>query len=370
MIADFRRRFLLALEPEPRTLKKRRSLITGLGAGERDVDWQTLIDEFLRAREAGGIRDSTLRSYKYDLVPWHKYCEAKGLPFVRLAKTRDVEGYLLQQKQEGKAISSRRNRAVVLQQLLKYAHRCKYIASERLYGYEIVKAEPLNVYVPTLQEVRIVYDAIARHWSEIHNRKSRYRSAKSRTFFRRRDQAIVAVQVSVGLRPGETFSLELSHYNQDERSLFVANSKTRKQRYVPVTDKLAEIIDEYLESRPVNAPTDFLFVTDRGTQLHLDSWGHQFQRYLEFARSEGHVLPRITLYSLRHVAGSAIASGSDIYHAALLLGNNARTAEKHYVKVKMEAIRKPHADNDPLVGIFRKTRTAENAKKQLAPRLV
>lgn len=287
-----------------------------------------------------------------------------------MVKTRDVEDYLLEQKQQGKAIASRRNRAIILQQLLKYAHKNGLLASERLYGYKIVKAEPVDVYVPTLQEVRIVYDTIARHWSEIHNQKARYRSAKSRTFFRRRDQAIVGVQVSVGLRPGETFALTLADYDIKERSLFIRNSKTRKQRYVPVTDHLAKILDEWLQSRPINAPTDFLFVTDRGTQLHLDSWGHQFQRYLEFARSEGHGLPRITLYSLRHVAGTAIAEGSDVYHAALLLGNNARTAEKHYIKVKMEVIRQPHADNDPLTGIFRKMRTAENAKKQLPPRLV
>lgn len=155
-----------------------------------------------------------------------------------------------------------------------------------------------------------------------------------------------------------------------ERSIFVSHSKTRKQRYVPVTDKLAEILDEWLVSRPLICPTDYLFVTDRRGQLHLDSWGHQFQGYVNFARAQGHTLPRITLYSLRHVAGSAIATGSDAYHAALLLGNSAKVAEKHYVKVSMEAIRKPHADNDPRAGIFRKTRTVENAKKALPPRLV
>ena len=353
----------------PRTLKKRTSLISGSARGDRDIDWQTLIDDFLRSKEASGLRNSTLTSYRHDLAVWRRFCAAHAIPLVGLVKTRDVETYLLEQKMECKAIATRRNRGIVLQQLLKFAHQRKYLASERMYGFEIVKAEPFDVYVPTLPQVRVIFDSIDRYWSEVYNRKARYRAAKSRTFFRRRDRAIVAVQTSVGLRPGETFSLELLHYNQDERHLFVQNSKSRKQRYVPVTDKLAAILDEYLESRPVNSPTNFLFVTDRGTQLHLDSWGHQFQRYLTFARSDGHALPRITLYSLRHVAGTAIAEGSDVYHAALLLGNNARTAEKHYVKVKMEAIRAPHEANDPLAGIFRKTRTVENAKKQLPPRL-
>ena len=156
--------------------------------------------------------------------------------------------------------------------------------------------------------MRIIYEGIRRHWSEVHNRKARYRSVKSRPFFRRRDQAIVTVQVSAGLRPGETFALMVQDYDREKRRIFVDKGKTR---YVPVTDGLAKVLDEWLDSRPVNALTCYLFVSDRGTQLHLDSWGHQFQRYVEFCRSEGHALPRITLYSLRHIAGTALAMGSD-----------------------------------------------------------
>lgn len=354
-----------------RTLKKRASLITGRRDLDRSVTWETCRTEFLREKEVEGTRDSTLRAYKYDLVPWEKYCAMHNIPFVILVKTTHVENFLLTQKLEGKSISSRRNRAIVLQQMLKFAHRKGYVKSERLYGYKIVKAEVGEVYVPKLDEIRIIFDAIELHWSEVHNRKARYRAAKSRTFFKRRDRAIVAVQASVGLRPGETFSLKLKDYDETARHIFVEHSKTRKQRYVPVTNQLADFLTEWLVSRPVNAPTDYLFVTDRGEQLHLDSWGHQFQNYISFARAQGHSLPRITLYSLRHVAGSEIAGGSDAYKAAVLLGNDAKTAEAHYIKRKMETIRQIHADNDPLAGIFRKTpRTTEGTKKPLLPRLV
>ena len=111
-----RRKFLLAfafVPPEEdvekkKPLRKRRSLITG------------------------ATRDSTLKSYKYDLTPWINFCEAHALSMVCMIKTRDVEDHLLEQKTEGKAIASRRNRGIILQQLLNFAHQRKYIASECL----------------------------------------------------------------------------------------------------------------------------------------------------------------------------------------------------------------------------------------------
>ena len=98
-------------------LRKGRSLIAGVSRVDRDIGWQTLIDQFLKSKEAGGTRDSTIRSYKYDLAPWQRYCDAHSLACVFMIKTRDVENYLLEQKQQGKAIASRRNRGIILQQL-------------------------------------------------------------------------------------------------------------------------------------------------------------------------------------------------------------------------------------------------------------
>ena len=345
-----------------RTLVKRASLVSR----KSDSDLESVAARFLNHKSATGTRDRTLKSYGYDLVPFVIHCRLHGIVNIAAVKTIHVEQYLSAQKDAGFATSTRRNRGVVLQALLKYAHREGYIASERLYDWKVVKAERADVYVPSLEQVGVIFEAVHEHWSVARNPLARFRNAAARTFFSRRDRAILAVQASVGLRPGETFALTLTDYNIEERTLHVRHSKTYRSRYVPVTDRLAGFLDEWLAARPTASPSDYLFVTDCGGPLHLDSWGHQFQRYLSFARGQGHDLPRITLYSLRHVAGTSLALGAGVYKASLLLGHqSSRTTEEHYVRAKVEAIRQDHADHDPLAGIFRKA-----SRGTRAPRLV
>lgn len=143
-----------------RALRKRTSLITGKREVDRDISWDTLFDEFERAKKAGGTHDSTLRSYKHDFATWKKFCEKEGISSPCLAKTRHVEEFLLEQLEAELSIHTRRNRGILLQSVLKFAHKRHYIASERMYGFEVVKAEDVDVYTPTLQEVKIIYDAI------------------------------------------------------------------------------------------------------------------------------------------------------------------------------------------------------------------
>ena len=183
----------------------------------------------------------------------------------------------------------------------------------------------------------VILAAIPEHWSVAENPHSRFRNAAARTFFSRRDQAIVGVQVSTGLRISETFGLRLQDYSAEQRTpdghpvqVRPAARRSRRRRRWPGFWRTGCACAR----RP--ARRDFLFVSEFGTQLHRDSWGHQFQRYLEFARSQGHALPRITLHSLRHLAGTAMAE-HDLYHASLMLGHSSiKVTADNYLHARAE----------------------------------
>lgn len=102
----------------------------------------------------------------------------------------------------------------------------------------------------------------------------------ARTFFSRRNQAIVGLQVSTGFRILETFNVCLQNYSVEHACLTVAQSKFGKPRTVPVDASLARLIAEWLQVRPQASPSSFLFVSVSGTQLHRTLWEHQFQRYI------------------------------------------------------------------------------------------
>jgi len=328
-----------------------------------EVPLSRLHEEFKAHKKAEGVRCTTLRAYEYDLNSWSKWCETKGVTRVDQVTTPLVEEFIGAEISRGLSTSSVRNKALAIRGTLKLAHKRGYIASERLYGYKLPRLVVASVYMPDIREVRIIFNAIEEHWSVARNPKSRFRNQTARTFFSRRDIAICGIQTSTGLRIGETFRLEQEDYNVEGRYLMVKTSKTGTPRAVPVSDHLAELLAAYLRVRPVNSPSNYLFVTEFGSQLHRDSWGHQFQRYLDFARSQGRALPRITLHSLRHLAATSMAQKS-LHHASLLLGHSSsRVTAQRYVHVSLEAIRATHAENDPLAQVL--VRTARPKREKL-----
>ncbi len=331
----------------------------------RECTVPKLHEEYLAARRAEGLRESTLRMYRGDLRPWARWCESRGVAVVGQVTTHLAEEYLRSLIDRRLSERTVRNRAVVVKGALKFAFKQGYLPSERLYGWKIPKMARASVYMPDLSEVGVILAAIPQHWSVAENPHSRFRNAAARTFFARRDQAIVGVQVSTGLRISETFGLRLCDYSAERGCLTVAQSKSGRPRAVPVGESLTKLLADWLRVRPKASPSDFLFVTEYGDQLHRDSWGHQFQRYLTFARAQGHALPRITLHSLRHLAGTAMAE-HDLYHASLMLGHSSiKITADNYLHARAESIRATHAAADPLAHILTRGRKVPNRRNKL-----
>lgn len=156
------------------------------------------------------------------------------------------------------------------------------------------------------------------------------------------------MQISTGLRISETLALRLVDMSAEPKTLTVTHSKTGKPRAVPVGGSLSALLQAWRRVRPKASPTEFLFVTEFGTQLHWDAWGHSFRRYLTFARTQGHPLPRISLHSLRHVAGTAMAE-QDLYHASLMLGHSSvEITADNYLHARADQIRTPEAAHPTL----------------------
>lgn len=331
----------------------------------RDCSVPQAHQEYLQVRRAEGLRDSTLRMYAGTLDLWERWCASQDVTLTGQITTKHAEEYLLSLQKAKLSERTIRNRAIVIKGSLKFAFKRGYLPSERLYGWKIPRMGRASVYMPSLAEVGVILAAIPEHWSVAQNPHSRFRNAAARTFFSRRDQAIVGVQVSAGLRISETFGLRLQDFSAEHGTLTVAQSKSGKPRAVPVGESLARLLAEWLRVRPQASETDFLFVTEYGGQLHRDSWGHQFQRYLTFARGQGHALPRITLHSLRHLAGTAMAE-HDLYHASLMLGHSSiQITADNYLHARAESIRATHAAADPLAHILSRGRKAPDKRRKL-----
>jgi site-specific recombinase XerD len=138
------------------------------------------------------------------------------------------------------------------------------------------------------------------------------------------ERNLVALELAygTGLRRGELSRLDLQDFQRKPASILVRCSKGQKDRWVPIGDHLAQILETYIsEIRPrfQPAPTErALFVSQNKKR-----WpGYMIARYLQrYARQAG--LPALNLHALRHAyATHLLQAGAQLHEVRRLLGHS------------------------------------------------
>ena len=148
------------------------------------------------------------------------------------------------------------------------------------------------------------------------------------------DGAIFRVMADTGLRRGEVLALRVGSVDLDGRTVVVtaalsagqlAAPKSRRARYVPLTDAAAEAPRPYVEGQDRDA---FVFGTQGGSPLNGDALSRRFLRARDRA---GLADSGLTLLGLRHTTASLLVRGGyGLVEVQALLGHaKAATTERY-----------------------------------------
>lgn len=156
--------------------------------------------------------------------------------------------------------------------------------------------------------------------------------------------AMLRTLYGTGIRVGEAVALQEKDVHLDEQYLIIRQSKNGKERMVPFSDSLADVLRQYRQSLPVTPAKDVpFFVKRNGYPCRAKTIYEGFRRILREAglphggRGQG---PR--LHDLRHVFAvrSLVAmaeSGLDLYYALPILseylGHQSLEATDYYVRL-------------------------------------
>jgi integrase/recombinase XerD len=137
-----------------------------------------------------------------------------------------------------------------------------------------------------------------------------------------------------GLRLGEAIGLKTEDVNFEHEYVHVKEGKGKKERMVPMNDKLKKILTDYLSDERVDAATDNFFSCRTGKISSTYT-----EEALRETLHEMGIEKQITPHVLRHsFASNLIERGVDLFRVQKLLGHENIKATNIYLHTNMEEL--------------------------------
>ncbi|HEX5655498.1 MAG TPA: tyrosine-type recombinase/integrase [Chitinophagaceae bacterium] len=148
-------------------------------------------------------------------------------------------------------------------------------------------------------------------------------------------KAMLFTAYSGGLRVSEIAGLKLEHIDSGRMQIFVESAKGKKDRYVPLSPVLLDILRAYVKNYKPR-PAEWLFESELTGRAYP---ARTIQRIFQLAKEKSGLKKDVGIHSLRHsFATHLLEKGVDIRYIKDLLGHfNIKTTER-YLHVKKEQL--------------------------------
>jgi site-specific recombinase XerD len=155
-------------------------------------------------------------------------------------------------------------------------------------------------------------------------------------FLRYRNHAMFATFIFAGLRKNEVLALKLTDVDIQNRTIFVRQGKGSKDRIVPMSFTLAQILSRYVEDRRRLKKTCPEFFTSLKGNVGFTNSG--FKWLLPDLRKASGI--RFTIHQLRHTFATLMMEGGcDIYSLSRMMGHSDIKTTTIYLSASAEHLR-------------------------------
>ena len=156
-------------------------------------------------------------------------------------------------------------------------------------------------------------------------------------------KAMLSLIYSCGLRCGELLALKPEHIDSKRGLLIVKQGKGRKDRIVPLSTKILEILRSYYM---VNKPKVYLFEGQKKGEAYD---ARSLQNVLKQSLEKEGIKKPVTLHWLRHsYATHLLEAGTDLRYIQEILGHSRSTTTEIYTHVSTKGIQKVVSPFDSL----------------------
>lgn len=241
----------------------------------------------------------TIRGYLVELTCWLRFLEQRhnGPVYLEEITVEDVEAYLLHLKEQGHAPASRSRVVYIIKSFYNFCVKKDLLEKNLGLKLEAVPVPQKERESLTLEEVNELLQAIEHPLLHL----------------------VVLTLAYTGLRISECLNLTLKDVDLNTKIMTVRNTKTKKDRRIPIHHDLLPLLKQYVESWREGEKSPYFFATKKTGRLsdvYVNRALHEATRKLGWQK-------QVTCHILRHTfATNLIRSKVDIVRVQKLLGHS------------------------------------------------
>ncbi len=155
-------------------------------------------------------------------------------------------------------------------------------------------------------------------------------------------KTLLLITYGCGLRRSEIGKLRIGDVNSERKLLLIRNAKGRKDRFVPLSEKLIESLRNYYK---IYKPKKYLFETQPSVSYPGDTAYKVFKRALE----KSNIKKDVGIHCLRHsYATHLLESGTDLRYIQNILGHKSTKTTEIYTHVSSQNLGNINSPADDL----------------------
>ncbi|HEU4521487.1 MAG TPA: tyrosine-type recombinase/integrase [Thermoanaerobaculia bacterium] len=300
---------------------------------ESNMNVQQAIAEFLEhGQSVRNLSDRTLRAYQSDLTQFHGHVSDTQMVDIT---PDDLETYLDKLGTGPYRDTSIRRKVAALKVFFRYLEEQGVVHESPARKLRIKR--PVENRVPTVlssREIRSLLTAPKEQISVLAAARDQSPGGRNRYFCAVRDNIILELLFSTGIRIGELVALNASDVDVDKRQIQITGRATRGRSVTLTSDVVIDALVSYLDLRGDRSlDTPALFVGRSGTRLTIYSIENIFKKHVRLAEIKRHITP----HSLRHtMAAMLVSSGTDIREVQEILGHASILSTQVYTRLPIQ----------------------------------
>lgn len=299
---------------------------------------QQAIAHFLEhGQTVRNLSDRTLRAYQSDLAQFHLHMN--DTPAMAITPD-DLEGYLDKLGGGPYRDTSIRRKVAALKVFFRYLEEQGVVPESPARKLKIKK--PVENRVPTVlsqREIRALLAAPKDQVEELSASRDQSPGGRNRYFCAVRDNIILELLFSTGIRIGELVAVNVTDVDLERRQIQITGRATRGRVVTLPGDAAIEALAQYIDLRADRSlATPALFVGRSGTRLTIYSIENIFKKHVRLAEIKRHVTP----HALRHtMAAMLVSSGTDIREVQEMLGHASILSTQVYTRLPIQKRGRP-----------------------------